>query len=78
MLLLAEEPIDPAVQSVLLCMDPPDLPGLRERLLGAGVAAPAIRSPAYMPSGELHLHDPDGYTVLVAHWGTAEHDAWLQ
>ncbi len=76
MLLAAEEPFDPSVQSVLLYMYTPDLAALREQLLAAGVAVPPIHYPEYMPSGEICLKDPDGYTVLVAHWGDAEHSAW--
>jgi catechol 2,3-dioxygenase-like lactoylglutathione lyase family enzyme len=78
MLLAADEPVDPSAQSVLLYMYTPDLPALREQLLAAGVAVPELRHPDYMPSGEIHLQDPDGYTVLAAHWGQSEHDAWLQ
>lgn len=37
-----------------------------------------IGYPEYMPSGELCLSDPDGYTILVNHWGKPEHDAWLR
>jgi hypothetical protein len=29
-----------------------------------------------MPSGEITLHDPDGATIFVGHWGKTEHDAW--
>ena len=78
MLLEAEEPVDPSVQSILLYMYTPDLAALREQLLAAGVAVPPIHHPEYMPSGEICLEDPDGYTVLVAHWGDAEHSAWLE
>lgn len=78
MLLAAEEPVDPSVQAVLLYMYTPDLPGLREHLLGAGVEVPPIRHPEYMPSGEIHLKDPDGYSILIGHWGTPEHNAWLE
>jgi catechol 2,3-dioxygenase-like lactoylglutathione lyase family enzyme len=78
MLLSADAPVDPSVQAVLLYMYTPDLAGLRDQLVASGVAAPPIRHPEHMPSGELHLHDPDGYTVLVAHWGDSEHQAWLE
>ena len=78
MLLAADEPVDPAVQAVLLYMYTPDLTALREQLAAGGVAVPPIQRPDYMPSGEICLQDPDGYTVLVAHWGDAEHQAWLQ
>ncbi len=76
MFLKAEEPVDGSAQAVMLCMYTPDLVGLREHLIASGVAAPPIRHPAYMPSGELQLKDPDGYAVLVSHWGKAEQEAW--
>jgi len=76
MFLRAEGPGDPAAQGVLLYMYTPDLAGLRERLLANGLKVPPIRYPAYMPSGEIRLSDPDGYLVLVAHWGKSEHEAW--
>jgi len=80
MFLRAEEgeKLDPAAQGVLLCMYTPDLAGRREQLLAAGVKVPPIRHPEYMPSGEVTLRDPDGYCVVVSHWGKAEHDAWEQ
>jgi hypothetical protein len=74
--LRADEPVDPSVQAVMLYMYTPDLIGLREHLLASGIKVPPIRHPGYMPSGEIRLDDPDGYTVLVAHWGKAEHEAW--
>lgn len=78
MFLLAEEPFDASVQSVLLAMYTPDLPALREHLLANGVKAPPITCPGYMPSGQITLKDPDGYIVNINHWGNAEHSAWLK
>jgi hypothetical protein len=52
------------------------LVALREQLLAGGVAVPSISYPGYMPSGEIQLRDPDGYFVLVAHWGKTEQEAW--
>ncbi|MCI0349573.1 MAG: VOC family protein [Acidobacteriales bacterium] len=76
MFLRAEEPVDASVQSVLLYMYTPDLVALRERLLASGVKVPAINRPEYMPSGEICIADPDGYTILVGHWGKSEQEAW--
>lgn len=78
MFLRAEEgeKLDPAAQGILLYLYTPDLVGLREQLLAAGVKVPPIKHPEYMPSGEMILRDPDGYAILIAHWGKAEHDAW--
>jgi len=72
----AEEPVDPSARAFLLYMYTPDLIGLRERLLAAGVKASPIGYPAYMPSGEIRIADPDGYVILVAHWGRPEQEAW--
>ena len=76
MFLRAEEPVDTSKLPLLLYMYTPDLTGLRAQLLAQGIDAPAISYPGYMPSGELRLADPDGYVVLVAHWGKTEQDAW--
>jgi hypothetical protein len=35
-----------------------------------------FRYPPYVPSGEMRLTDPDGYGVLVAHWGKSEQEEW--
>jgi glyoxalase/bleomycin resistance protein/dioxygenase superfamily protein len=72
----AEEPVNPSVQAVLLYMYTPDLVGLREQLLASGIKVPPIRRPEYMPSGEVRIDDPDGYTILVGHWGKSEQEAW--
>lgn len=76
MFLRAEEPMNLLHCPVMLCMYSPDLAGLRAQLLASGIDAPQIRHPAYMPSGEISLPDPDGYIVLVSQWGKAEQDAW--
>jgi hypothetical protein len=63
-------------KTTMLYMYTPDLVTLREQLLAGGVAVPSISYPGYMPSGEIHLRDPDSYSVLVAHWGKTEQEAW--
>jgi hypothetical protein len=37
---------------------------------------PSFKYPEYMPSGEIQIVDPDGYEILVAHWTSAEQQAW--
>jgi hypothetical protein len=76
MFLRAEEPLDPVRVTTMLYMYTPDLVALREQLLAAGINVPPIKHPPYMPSGEIQMPDPDGYSVLIAHWGKAEQDAW--
>jgi len=78
MFLRAEEPPELSRCPVMLCMYSPDLSGLRAQLLASGIPVADIRHPAYMPSGEVTLVDPDGYHVLVSHWGKAEQDAWQE
>ena len=77
MFLRAEEPVDVAHSPVLLYLYTSNLIGLREHLLQSGIDVPPIRYPGYMPSGEIQLRDPDGYAVLIAHWGEAELETWL-
>jgi hypothetical protein len=56
----------------------PDLPALRTQLSSAGVEVGSIAHPDHMRSGEMCLKDPDGYVILIGHWGKPEHDAWEQ
>lgn len=78
----ASGPIDAGVQAVLFYMYSPDVRGLRSHLLSGGLrdgtASDAnggrrvtfpITHPPYMPAGELRIHDPDGYVVLVGQLG---------
>jgi len=76
MFLTAEEPVDASKQTVLFAMYTPDLPALREHLLANGVNAPPITYPDYMPSGAIHLLDPDGYMISVNQWSDVEHTKW--
>jgi len=76
MFLRAEEPVNGANNGVMLCLYSPDLAGLRDQLLAGGIKVPPIRYPQYMPSGEIEFADPDGYSILVSHWGKAEQEAW--
>ena len=76
MFLRAEEPVDASTQAVMLYMYTPDLAGLRQHLLASGIKVPPIRYPEYMRSGEINLTDPDGYLIMVGHWGKSEQEAW--
>ncbi len=78
MFLRAEHDVDAKTQGVLFYMYTPDLAGLRSALLAQGINVPPISYPEYMPSGEVNLRDPDGYCLIIGHWGEAEHAAWLQ
>lgn len=80
LMFLQSEPgheMKPAEQGILLYLYADDLAALREHLVGQGVECPEIQHPEHMPSGELALRDPDGYLIVIGHWGQKEHDAWL-
>lgn len=70
-------PIAPESQTVLFYLYTPELSRLREQLVAAGVEVSEIHHPFYMPSGEVSLRDPDGYSLLIGHWGEQEHADWL-
>ena len=53
-------------QPVVLYLYAAEVVALRQQLIGMGVSAGAITYPEYLPKGEFELHDPDGYTVMVA------------
>lgn len=76
MFLAAEEPRRASEQTVLFYLYTPDLAGLREHLVASGVNVGPIRHPEYMRSGEIRLDDPDGYVILIGHWGKKEHEEW--
>jgi catechol 2,3-dioxygenase-like lactoylglutathione lyase family enzyme len=76
MFLRAEHAIDPSTQAFMLYMYTPDLVGLRERLLAAGVKVPPIGYPEYMRSGKINITDPDGSKIEIGHWGKLEQEAW--
>src|ERR1700680_481827 len=76
MFLRAEHAIDSSVQTFMLYLYTPDLPGLREHLLANGIKMSPIKYQDYMPSGEINLADPDGYKLEIAHWGKSEQEAW--
>lgn len=79
MLLCAEQPVDAArAAATLLYMYAPDLPALRDHLVANAVAVSPIRYPEHMASGEIRVEAPDGYVVLVGHWGKQEHEAWVR
>jgi Glyoxalase/Bleomycin resistance protein/Dioxygenase superfamily len=78
MFLLAEHPANASAQAVPLVLYTPDLPALREHLLANGIDAPPINYPEYMPSGEITIKDPHGYTVGINHWPEAVHQEWLK
>ena len=78
MFLRAELPFEPGELPVLFVLYTPALAALREELLAAGVEVSKIKRPEYMPSGTMHLSDPDGFSLEICHWGDAEHTAWLE
>jgi len=78
LMLMEEAPPPNGERGVLLYMYTENLRALREQLLAQGVTVSEISHPEYMLSGEMRVDDPDGYVVLVGHWGKPEHEAWVQ
>ncbi len=64
-LILADAPIDATAQAVLFYLWTPDVATLRDHLIDNRVAVGPIIFPPYMPAGEIHLTDPDGYALLI-------------
>ena len=76
----ADPEVDDALQGVLFYLYSKDVRALRSHLVGCGLrdmSAPPqagvsargvvfpIQKPFYMPAGELRVHDPDGYCLLI-------------
>ena len=78
MFLRHELEFEPGEVPVLFALYSPDLPRLRGQLVAAGVAVSEVQHPQYMPSGSMHLSDPDGFSLEICHWGENEHTAWLE
>jgi catechol 2,3-dioxygenase-like lactoylglutathione lyase family enzyme len=76
MFVRSQEPQAPPDDRFLLYLYTPDLSALRTQLSSAGVEVSPISYPEHMRSGEICLKDPDGYSILIGHWGQSEHEAW--
>ena len=61
--------IDIDAQEVLFYLYALDLRSIRTTLLDAGFTAGEIEFPEYLPEGEFHVKDPDGYTLMIAQAG---------
>ena len=61
--------IDVEAQEILFYLYAPDLKAIRQTLLEAGFKAGEIEFPEYLPEGEFHVKDPDGYTLMIAQAG---------
>ena len=64
-----DEPVDAEAQAVLFYMYAADLAAVRTTLIQNGVHAGEICRPDYMPEGEFHVEDPDGYEITIAQAG---------
>lgn len=62
----AGEPVDPRTQAVLFYLYSHDLPGLRDRLLAAGVWPGEVVDGTPGPRQEMRVTDPDGYCLMIA------------
>lgn len=61
--------IDVEAQEILFYLYANDLKAVRQTLLDAGFRAGEIEFPEYLPEGEFHVKDPDGYTLMIAQAG---------
>ena len=66
MLTRSDGVIEPAAQKILFYLYAIDLVALREELVRAGQNPGPIEYPDHLPKGELELHDPDGYCLMIA------------
>ena len=69
MLTRAECAIDIEAQEILFYLYATDLKAIRQTLLDAGFKPGEIEFPEYLPEGECHIKDPDGYTLMIAQAG---------
>ena len=70
MLTRSESAIVPDAQIIVFYLYATNLVALREELLRAGQSPGPIQYPDYLPKGQLQLHDPDGYCLMVAQTNT--------
>ena len=66
MLTRSECAIDAHAQQMLFYLYAADLAALRSVLIANGVSASEITYPEYLPAGEFHIEDPDGYSLMIA------------
>lgn len=67
MLNQADRPIEASHQWTSLWIYTRDVAGAHAMLGARGLDVGDIDYPFYNPGGEFHVHDPDGYAVLIAH-----------
>ena len=66
MVAAADGAFDPDAQGIIFYLYTRDLDGLRERLVGGGVAAGEITTGGPGPDRQLEVTDPDGYVLMIA------------
>ena len=65
MLARSARPMKSGAQDVLFYLYAPDVARYRAELAVRGIIVGPLTYPAYMPEGEFHVDDPDGYCLLV-------------
>ena len=65
MLAVANEQVVADAQAVLFYLYTDDLRRLRAQVVAGGLDPSPIAYPSHMPGGEMRLHDPDGYVLLI-------------
>jgi catechol 2,3-dioxygenase-like lactoylglutathione lyase family enzyme len=66
MLATSECAINAEQQQALFYLYATDLVALRAELVSQGLKPGEIKYPDYLPKGEFHLQDPDGYCLMIA------------
>ena len=61
----ASGPINADQQAVLFYLYANDVAAFRTQLIADGIDVGEIGQPDYMPAGEIRVHDPDGYVLLI-------------
>lgn len=65
MLTRAGDPVIASQQAILFYLYTDDIRGLRALWEQRGIEVSPITHPFYMEKGEMRVHDPDGYCLLV-------------
>ena len=67
MVALAEEPVDPERQALILYIYVDDVAKAHAELAAAGLEPGPICTPFYAPNGEFLMKDPDGFSLSIMH-----------
>ncbi|HUR80670.1 MAG TPA: VOC family protein [Thermoanaerobaculia bacterium] len=69
MLGVAEEPVVPEQQAIFFYVYADDVSATHAELRAAGIEVGEITHAFYAPRGEFRVIDPDGYSLMITHYG---------